>query len=382
MTRHTTRIGRRQLIGFGAAGLGSTLAVASLAGASFAETPLAAPSIPRAADNIVWKMATAWPKDMPGLGASAQALADRIATLSDGRLTVQVFDAGDLVAHNQVFDAVSTGKAEMGHGSPYFWAAKDPAFHYFSGVPFGLTAAEHVAWLIYGGGQALWESAYEPFGVLPFYVGATGPQAAGWFKREIRTPDDFKGLAIRITGLGADVLKRMGANPVLLPQGDIAAALESGAIDAAEWVGPWNDLALNLPRSAPFCYMPAFHQLSTAIELMVGKTAYETLPADLQTVVRAAATASATELSADFTANNILALPMLIDRGTVVKHFPDAVIDALAKISAEILNGVGDSSPMAKEVHPAFIAFRKKAVAYAAVAEGAALSMRARALAI
>lgn len=377
MTRKQGKIGRRQLIGFGAAGLGSSLAVSSLA-----IPALAAPSIAHAADSFVWKMATSWPKDAPGVSANAQRLADRIATLSDGRLKVQVFPAGDLVAPTQVFDAVSTGKAEMGHGSPYYWAAKDPAFHYFSGVPFGLTASEHVAWLSFGGGQALWERAYEPFDVLPFYVGSTGPQAAGWFRREIRKLEDFKGLTIRITGLGGDVLKRMGANPVLLPQEDIAAALETGAIDAAEWVGPWNDLALNLPRAAPFCYMPAFHELATALELMVGKAAYAALPADLQAVVRTAALATATETSADFTANNILALPMLIERGTAVKSFPNEVVDALAKTSAEVLAEVGEASPMAKEVNPAFIAFRKKAVAYAAVAEGAALTMRARALAI
>ena len=372
MTRKQGQIDRRRLIGFGAAGLGAGLAA----------SPLAAPSIARAADSLVWKMATAWPKDAPGVGESAQRLADRIATLSDGRLKIQVFAAGDLVAPTQVFDAVSTGKAEMGHGSPYYWAAKDPAFHYFSGVPFGLTASEHIAWLDFGGGQTLWERAYEPFGVLPLYVGSTGPQAAGWFKREIRAAEDFKGLTIRITGLGGDVLKRLGASPVLLPQGDIAAALQTGAIDAAEWVGPWNDLALNLPRAAPFCYMPAFHELATAMELMIGKAAFAALPTDLQAVVRTAAAAAALEVSADFTANNILALPMLIERGTVVKSFPNGVVDALAKTSAEVMAEVGEASPMAREVHPAFIAFRKKAVAYAAVAEGAALAMRARALAI
>src|SRR5690606_38236521 len=173
------KIDRRRLIGFGAAGLG---------------TGLVMPAIARAADTVVWKMATYWPKDAPGVGANAQRLADTIAALSSGRMTVQVFPAGDLVAPNQVFDAVSTGKAEMGHGSPYFWAAKDPAFNYFSGVPFGLTANEHAAWLAAAGGQALWERAYEPFGVLPFYTGSTGSQAAGWFKREIQKPEDFKGL--------------------------------------------------------------------------------------------------------------------------------------------------------------------------------------------
>ncbi|BCP51529.1 C4-dicarboxylate ABC transporter [Kaistia sp. 32K] len=364
------------MFGVGVAGLGSSLAIPSLAMSS-----LATPSIARAADRLVWKMATVWPKDTPGVGISAQRLVERIATLSDGRLTVQLFAAGELVAPSQVFDAVSNGKAEMGHGSPFFWAAKDPAFHYFSGVPFGLTVNEHAAWLGAAGGQALWERAYEPFGVLPFYAGSTGPQAAGWFKREIQKPEDFKGLAIRITGLGAEVLKRLGANPVLLPQDDIAAALESGTIDAAEWAGPWNDLALNLPRAAPFCYMPAFHELATSLELTVNKAAFETLPNDLQTVVRTAAQAAAIETSADFTANNILALPMLIERGTAVKSFPEPVIAALAKTSADVLTEIGDASPMAKEVHPAFIAFRKKAVAYAAVADGAALAMRARALA-
>jgi TRAP-type mannitol/chloroaromatic compound transport system substrate-binding protein len=360
-------VDRRRLLGIGAASLGTSLAM---------------PAVARASDTIVWKMATYWPKDTPGVGANAQRLAETIAALSGGRMMIQVFAADELVAPSQVFDAVSTGKAEMGHGSPSFWAARDPAFHYFAGVPFGLTANEHAAWLAAGGGQSLWERAYEPFGVLPLYAGSTGPQAAGWFRREIRTPEDFKGLTIRITGLGAEVLKRMGANPVLLPQGDIAAALEAGTIDAAEWVGPWNDLALNLPRAAPFCYMPACNELATALELTVNRTAFDALPEDLQAIVRAAAQGTAKATSADFTANNIIALPMLIDRGTVIKAFPDAVVDEQARTSAALLAEIGEASPMAKEIHPAFTLFRKKAIAYAAVADGAAIAMRARAFAI
>jgi TRAP-type mannitol/chloroaromatic compound transport system substrate-binding protein len=359
-------VDRRGLLGIGAASLGAGLAM---------------PAVARASGTISWKLATYWPKDTPGVSANAQRFAETIAALSSGRMTVQVFAADELVAANQLFDAVSAGKAEMGHGSPSFWAAKDPAFHYFSAVPFGLTASEHAAWLSAGGGQELWDRAYQPFGVIPLYAGSTGTQAAGWFRREIHKPEDFKDLTIRTTGLGAEVLKRLGANPVLLPPGDIAAALETGTIDAAEWVGPWNDLALNLPRAAPFCYMPAFHEMGTALELTVNLAAFDALPDDLRAIVRAAAQATATTTTADFAANNIIALPMLIDRGAALRSFPDSVIDALAASSASLLEEIGAASPMAREVHPAFNLFRKKAIAYANVAEGAAIAMRARALA-
>ncbi|NLH83251.1 MAG: TRAP transporter substrate-binding protein, partial [Phyllobacteriaceae bacterium] len=244
-------VGRREFFGLGAA----TLAAGSLA----------APAIVRAEEKLNWKMVTSWPKNSPGVGVNAQRLADSITAMSNGRLTVQLYAAGELVPAFECFDAVSSGAAEMAHGSPYFWQGKEKAFHFFTGIPFGLFANEHMGWIWFGGGQALWEKAYAPFGVQPFYCGSSGPQAGGWFRKEIKTVDDFKGLKMRIAGLGGEVLRRLGVNVVLLPPGEIFQAMQSGTIDAAEWVGPWNDLAFGLFRVAKNYYMPSFFEFGPAL---------------------------------------------------------------------------------------------------------------------
>lgn len=341
---------------------------------------LAAPHVARAQAPIVWKMATAWPAEAPGVAASAKAIADTIGTLSGGRLKVDVYPAGALGPAMQVFDLVSSGAAELGHGSSYYWQARDPAFHFFTGVPFGLTASEHAGWIVVGGGQALWEKAYEPFGVVPFYAGNSGPQAAGWFRREIRTPDDLRGLVIRISGLGGEVLKRLGATPVLLGSTELATALESGTIDAAEWIGPWNDLDLNLGRVAPFYYLPSFHEMGAALELTANRAALEKLPEDLRALVAVAASASANTVTAAFTGNNIVAFEKLAQQNVRVSTLPDSVVTALAQESAAVLSDIARTSPMAREVYDAFMAFRTKAEAYSAVTDAAVLSWRAQAI--
>jgi TRAP-type mannitol/chloroaromatic compound transport system substrate-binding protein len=211
-----------------------------------------------------------------------------IEAMSGGRIRVTVYGGGELVPPFEVFDAVAEGTAQLGHGSPYFWQGKNTVFQFFSGVPFGLTAAEHSAWLYFGGAQALWDRAYEPFGVKGFYAGSSGPQAGGWFTRPIDTLDDLQGLNMRIAGLGGEVMRRLGVNVVLLPPGEIFGALQAGTIDAAEWIGPWNDLAFGLYRTAKYYYMPAFHEFGPALELMVNAQAYEALDDDLKEIVKRA----------------------------------------------------------------------------------------------
>jgi TRAP-type C4-dicarboxylate transport system substrate-binding protein len=228
---------------------------------------------------------------------------------------VTVYGAGELVPPFEVFDAVAEGTAQLGHGSPYFWQGKNTVFQFFSGVPFGLTAAEHSAWLYFGGAQELWDRAYEPFGVKGFYAGSSGPQAGGWFSRPIESLDDLRGLNMRIAGLGGEVMRRLGVNVVLLPPGEIFGALQAGTIDAAEWIGPWNDLAFGLYRTAKYYYMPAFHEFGPALELMVNAQAYEALDDDLKEIVKRAAMASATESLADFTYHNADSFRPLLDAG-------------------------------------------------------------------
>ena len=362
--RPTARpLDRRSVLGLGAAGL--------------AAGTLAAPTVLRAQEKLTWKMATSWPKNAPGIGVNAQRCADMITAMSGGRLTVQLFAAGELVPPFEVFDAVSSGAAEMGHATPYYWQGKDKSFHYFTGVPFGLFAHEHMGWLYFGGGQALWEKAYAPFGVVPFYAGSSGPQAGGWFRKEIATIEDFKGLKMRIAGLGGEVLRRLGVNVVLLPPGEIFQAMQSGTIDAAEWVGPWNDLAFGLFRVANFYYMPAFHEFGPGLELMVNKAKYDALPDDLKEIIRRAAMASASESVADFSFHNVMSLKPLMEKdGVQVKAFSDDIVKALVTETNTVLNEIAGSSSLAKEVHDSFVAFRDRCADYTRVSELAAYRMR------
>lgn len=352
---------RRSLLGLTAAGAAT----------------LAAPAIVQAQEKRVWKMATSWPKNAPGVGVNAQRVADMITAMSGGRLTVQLYAAGELVPPFEVFDAVSSGAAEMGHASPYYWQGKDKSFHFFTGVPFGLFANEHMGWLWYGGGQALWEKAYAPFGVVPFYAGSSGPQAGGWFRKEIKTVDDFKGLKMRIAGLGGEVLRRLGVNVVLLPPGEIFQAMQSGTIDAAEWVGPWNDLAFGLFRVAKYYYMPSFFEFGPALEVMVNKKLYDALPADLKEIVKRAAFASASESWADFTFHNTMSLePVAKKDGVEIRALSDDIIKVLAKETTAVMAEIAASGPMAKEVYDSFEAYRLKARDYAKVMDLAAYQMR------
>jgi TRAP-type mannitol/chloroaromatic compound transport system substrate-binding protein len=354
---------RRHVLGLGLAAAAGTVAPAA-----------------RADDQIVWKMVTAWPKDMPGVGVNARRIAEMIGAMSGGRLTVKLFGAGEFVAGDRVFDAVSVGTAELGHSAAYYWQAKDRAFHYFTGVPFGLTAIEHAGWLYFGGGLALWERAYQPFGVVPFLAGSTGPQAAGWFMTEIRTLDDLRGVKMRIAGLGAEVFRRLGVTIVPVPATKIVDALKNGQLTAAEWIGPWNDLALGFNRSAKFYYMPGFNEIGSAIELIVNQAAWSALPIDLKEIVRRAAMASAMESYADFTYHNIDAFQSLAALGVEVRSFPVAILEAAAREAEAILAEIANSSPMATEVHQSFAAYRNRAAEYCRSSDLAALKIREVAL--
>lgn len=328
-----------------------------------------------------WSMVTTWPRNTPGVGVNAQRCADLITALSDGRLTVKLYAAGELVPPFEAFDAVASGTAEMMHGTPYYWQGKNTAFHWFTGVPFGLTAAELTGWLYFGGGQDLWDEVYAPFGIKPFYAGNSGVQAGGWFTRELKGLADLQGLKFRIAGLGGAVMQKLGANVVLTPPGEIFAAMQSGAVDGAEWVGPWNDLAFGLHQIAKYYYMPAFHEAGPALEVSVNKDRYDELPSDLQQIVAAAATATATTTLADFTYHNIQSLaPLLEKHGVQLRHWPDDVVVAMGKANREVLNEITAANPMAAKVHESFEKYLTQARTYTTWSDLALLEMREKAL--
>lgn len=328
-----------------------------------------------------WTMVTTWPKNFPGLGTGANLFAQTIEEMSGGRITVQVYGAGELVGALEIFDAVSRGTAELGHGAAYYWKGKSAAAQFFAAVPFGLTAQEMNAWLYHGGGLELWEDIYAEFNLVPLAAGNTGVQMGGWFNKEINSVSDLRGLKMRIPGMGGEVLKRAGGTPVLLAGGEIFAALQSGAIDATEWVGPYNDLAFGLYKAAQYYYYPGWHEPGTTLESMVNKEAYDALPADLQSIVRNAARVANQDMLAEFTARNNQALKTLVDEhGVEVRPFPQDVLDELAAISQEYLEEEAAKDAKFSEVYDSLNAFRANAILWHSVSEQSYLNARAEAL--
>lgn len=324
-----------------------------------------------------WKMVTAWPKNMPGLGVGAERCAERITRLSEGELKVKVFSAGELVPPFECFDAVSRGVAELAHAAAYYWQGKSKAANFFSAVPFGLTAAEQTGWIRYGGGQELWDELYAGFGVKGFIAGNSGTQMGGWFNREIRSIADFKGLKMRMPGLGAEVLRRVGAAAVNISGSELFSALQIGAIDATEWIGPWNDLAFGFPKIAKYYYGPGFHEAGTTLELLVNLDKYETLPQHLKDIVAAACQMENDEMLAEYAVRNAEAMKTLKKEYKVeIKHFPDDVVKALWKASNEVLAELEKVDDITGRTYRSFIAFRDAAMAYSPYAEGGYLRMR------
>ena len=328
-------------------------------------------------ETIEWKMVTTWPKNFPGLGTGANYLAEIIGQMSGGRLKVKVYGAKELVPAFEIFDAVSSGTAEMGHGAAYYWKGKSEAAQFFAAVPFGLTAQEMNAWLYHGGGMELWKEVYEPFGLVPTAAGNTGVQMGGWFNKEINAVADLEGLKMRIPGLGGEVLKRAGGTPVSLPGGEIFPSLQSGAIDATEWVGPYNDLAFGLYKAAKHYYYPGWHEPGTTLECFVSKKALEALPADLQTIVISASRIANQDMLAEYTTRNNRALQTLVNEHKVdLRRFPEAVLQKLRVLSDEVVAEVAEKDPMSKKVYESYKAFRDQVMAWHEVSEKAYLNAR------
>ncbi len=309
-----------------------------------------------------WKMVTTWPPHFPALGEGADLFAKWVDEMSDGRLKITVYGGGELVPPLGVFDAVSQGTVEMGHGAAYYWAGKMPASQFFAAVPFGLNAQGLNAWILNGGGMKLWEETYAPFNVKPFLGGNTGVQAGGWFNKEIKTIDDYKGLKMRIPGLGGKVVKKAGGNAVLVAGGEIYTNLDRGVIDATEWVGPYHDLKMGFYKAAKYYYWPGWHEPGTGLEIIVGQKAWDSLPKDLQAIVKSAADRSNIWMLSEFEAKNNAALQVLINKHKVpVKQFPKPVLKDLKKFTDEVLSDLAAKDAMSKKVYAAYSKFLKEA---------------------
>jgi len=331
--------------------------------------------------SIEWKLVTTWPKGLPGLGSAPENFARRVGEMSNGRLTVRVYGAGEVVPPFEVFDAVSQGVAEMGHGAAYYWKGKVPASVFYTAVPFGMTAQEMNGWLHYGGGLELWRELYAPFGVRPFAGGSTGVQMAGWFNRELKSASDLDGLKMRIPGLAGEVFAASGGTAVRLAGGEIYTSMQTGVIDAVEWVGPYNDRTLGLMEVAEYYYYPGWHEPGAMLEFTVNQAAFDRLPADLQAIVEGAARATNQDMLDEFTARNNESLTTLLEEhSTKLRPLPDDVMDVLHSNAVIALEQLKKDDPMAKKISASYEAFLDGVRTYHEISERAYLNARDRVL--
>ncbi|MDF1865752.1 MAG: TRAP transporter substrate-binding protein [Saprospiraceae bacterium] len=316
-----------------------------------------------------WKCVTTWPPNFPVLGEGAILFSKWVKEMSGGRMEIKVFGGGELVPSLEAFDAVQSGAADMAHGCAYYWAGKSKAAQFFATVPFGMNAQQMNAWIINGGGLELWEELYANFGLIPMPGGNTGVQMGGWFNREINSLADFKGLKMRMPGLGGKVLERAGGAPVLLAGGEIYTGLERGIIDATEWIGPFHDSSMGFHEIAKYYYSPGWHEPGTMLEFFFNKERFEELPEDLQAIMRAAAMRVNHWMLLEFEQKNAEYLSKLTELGVDIRYFPQEVLAELKLYTETIIEELTTEDPFTKKVYDSYLAFRKKASAWSELTE-------------
>ena len=284
------------------------------------------------AKKVTLKLATSWPAHFPIMGTGVDAFAKRCAELSGGTLEIKVYAKNILVPALQVFDATSAAQIDAFHSGVYYWKGKNPAFSIFGGMPLGLTSEEMITWMKFGGGYELWREMYGKFNLYPLIGGTTGPQMGGWFKKEINTLNDLEGLKMRIPGLGGEVMKKLGVNPVLLPAGEIFTSLERGTIDATEWVGPALDNMMGFGKAAPY-YYTGWHEPGSMLEITFNKARWEKLSKEHQAIITAASEEMTGTMLQEFRYKNAKALQEL-PKDVQMKTFPKEMMDA-AKIALD-----------------------------------------------
>jgi TRAP-type mannitol/chloroaromatic compound transport system substrate-binding protein len=337
---------------------------------------LATPNLVRA-QTMKWRMVTSWPKRLPGPGMSAERIADRVRVLSGGRIDITVYAAGEIVPAFGVLDAVGNGVADIGHTAAFYWQGKMPAAAFFTTVPFGLTPGEHVAWIDAGGGQSLWDELYAPFDVKPFMGGNTGVCMGGWFRRELKTLADLRGLKLRSLGLGGEIYRRLGATPQTTPPAEILTSLQSGVLDGAEFVGPGTDIALGLYRVAPFYYYPGFNKPNGTGECIVARKLWDSLASDLKAIVAHACAAEANFALAEMERLNADALAALTTQHNVtLAAFPEDLVGAAREQATDVLGEVGARDAVSGKVHNSYTAFRARTAPWSRLSIEAVLRSR------
>ena len=327
---------------------------------------------------IKWKLAMTWPAGLPPFAWTVDRFAENVEAMSGGRMTIRVDDKNKHKAALGILDMVEAGQYEMGHSASYYWKGKVPVAQFFTTVPFGLTAQEMNGWLHHGGGMALWEELYARYDLVPIAGGNTGVQMAGWFNKEINSLEDIKGMKMRIPGLGGEVFNRAGGSAINLPGGEIFTSLQTGVIDATEWVGPYNDLTFGLHQVAKYYYYPGWQEPGPTLEFIINKDSYDQLPADLREIVRAAARTVNDDLLAEYTAKNNAALTELVEVHNVeLRKLPDDVLAELKIISEEVIAEIPGNDPLAQRIYKSYIDYRNSIESYQDISERAYINARA-----
>ena len=351
------------------------------AGTVAAGAVLAAAPAVHAQKTIDITMVSTWPRDFPGVGTGAQRFAKRLTEMTNGRMKVNYFAANERVKPFDSFDEVASGNAQIYHAADYYWKGKHPSWAYVTAVPFGLTYTEMNAWMRFGGGQELWDELGAEFGIKGLMCGNTGSQMGGWFRKEINSPDDLKGLKMRIPGLGGDVMTKLGASTVSIPGGQIYENLIAGSIDATEWIGPWNDAFMKFYEAAKYYYFPGMHEPGAMLSIGINKKWWDALTKSDQMIIEACATAENDVLMAEYNAKNGFYLAKLIaEQGVKLREFNDEVYDAFGEAAEAVFDEIQQHSKLAARFHESFLTARREVGGWAKISDQAYLNQRNRVL--
>ncbi|MCE3603261.1 TRAP transporter substrate-binding protein [Massilia sp. P8910] len=330
---------------------------------------IATPALAQINPEVKWRMASSFPKSLDTIFGSADAFTKRVAELTGGRFQIRQFAAGDIVPGLQVMDAVQAGTVEMGHTPSYYYFGKDATFAFDCAVPFGLTSRQQTAWFDQGGGRELMRDFFKGYGIINFMAGNTGTQMGGWYRKEIKSLEDVKGMKIRIAGFAGRVMERMGAVPQQIPAGDVYAALEKGTIDAAEWVGPYDDEKLGLAKVAPHYYAPGWWEAGPQLSFYVNIKEWEKLPAQYKAALEAASFECHVTMQAEYDTKNPAALARLIKNGAKLHTFSKAIMDEAYKISTQVMEEEASKNAKFKKVYDPWKRFRQDQNMWASVSE-------------
>ncbi|MDO8299621.1 TRAP transporter substrate-binding protein [Lacisediminimonas sp.] len=329
------------------------------AGAAAALGSLAAPALAQAKQSVKWRMSTGWPKSLDTVYGSADEMCKRVGELTEGGFEIRAFAGGEIVPPGQNMDAVSNNTVECNHVLSSFFIGKNTALAFDAGLAFGLSARQHNAWVQYGGGMAALRKLYQQYGIVNFVCGNVGVQMGGWYRKEIKSVADLKGLKMRIGGLGGMVLQKLGVVPQQIATSDIYPALEKGTIDAAEWIGPYDDEKLGLNKVAKYYYAPGWWEGSASITSMVNAKAWEALPPLYKAAFECAANEQTMKMLAKYDARNPDALRKLLGQGAQLRYFPKDVMNAAFKSSMELFGELSEKNADFKAIYPAWKAFQR-----------------------